>query len=70
METKAHAQSCCERKKIERLFGEAKLIHSLIRLRLRGLGGAKDEFMLTATIQNLKCLANIASLPPPTPVRA
>jgi len=54
METKAHAQSCCERKKIERLFGEAKLIHSLIRLRLRGLGGAKAEFLLTTTIQNLK----------------
>jgi len=65
METDAYVSSAIQRKKIERLFGEAKHLHAMIRLRLRGLCGAKDEFLLTATIQNLKRLANIASLPPP-----
>ncbi|MDA0653083.1 MAG: hypothetical protein O3C49_07380 [Proteobacteria bacterium] len=39
----------------------------MIRLRLCGLSGAKGEFLLTATIQNRKRLANIASLPTPRP---
>ena len=29
----------------------------MVRLRLRGLTGARDEFLLTATVQNLKRLA-------------
>ncbi len=37
METEAYAASSGERKKIERLFGEAKSILSMVRLRLRGL---------------------------------
>ncbi len=65
METDAYVTSSIQRKKIERLFGEAKHLHAMIRLRLRGLCGAKDEFLMTATIQNLKRLANIESLPPP-----
>ncbi len=65
METDAYVTSSIQRKQIERLFGEAKHLHAMIRLRLRGLCGAKDEFLLTATIQNLKRLANIASIPPP-----
>ena len=32
-----------QRKQIERLFGEAKHIHALVRLRLRGLSGPKDR---------------------------
>ena len=59
-----------ERKKIERLFGEAKQILSMIRLRLRGLTGARDEFLLTATVQNLKRLANHTIGPPPQPLMA
>jgi hypothetical protein len=70
METEAYAQSAGERKKIERLFGEAKLILSMTRLRLRGLSGAKDEFMLTAIVQNLKRLANHMTRPPPFNVTA
>jgi hypothetical protein len=35
----------------------AKQALSLVRLRLRGLSGARDEFLLTATVQNLKRLA-------------
>ncbi len=37
METEAYGISCGERKKIEALFGEAKYILSMVRLRLRGL---------------------------------
>lgn len=70
METDAYIDSGIQRKQIERLFGEAKHIHSMNRLRLRGLSGAKDEFLLTATIQNLKRLASIATIPPPTTVMA
>ena len=44
-------------KKIEALFGEAKHILSIVRLRLRGLAGVRDEFLLTATVQNLIRLA-------------
>ncbi len=70
METEAYAASSGERKKIEALFGEAKHILSMVRLRLRGLTGARDEFLLTATVQNLKRLANHAARPPPQPISA
>ena len=67
METKAYRISRAERKKIETLFGEAKHILSMVRLRLRGLSGAHDEFLLAATVQNLKRLANRTARPPPQP---
>ena len=70
METEACAVSSGERKKIEALFGEAKQIISMVRLRLRGLTGARDEFLLTATVQNLKRLANLTARPPPEPMMA
>ncbi len=70
METEAYATSSSERKKIERLFGEAKSILSMVRLRLKGLTGARDEFLLTATVQNLKRLANHTTGPPPRSVMA
>ena len=70
MDTEAYAASSGQRKKIERLFGEAKHILSMVRLRLRGLSGAHDEFLLTATVQNLKRLANHSTRPPPRPVMA
>ena len=70
METEAYAASNGERKKIEALFGEAKQILLMVRLRLRGLTGARDEFLLTATVQNLKRLANHTISPPPQPVMA
>jgi IS5 family transposase len=70
METEAYAASSGERKKIERLFGEAKRVLALTRLRLRGLTGARDEFLLTATVQNLKRLANRTARPPPQPMMA
>ncbi len=70
METEIYNQSVCDRKKIERLFGEAKRNLSMTRLRLRGLTGAKDEFLLTATVQNLKRLVNLTSKPPPRKIAA
>ena len=70
METEAYGVSSGERKKIETLFGEAKHILALTRLRLRGLSGARDEFLLTATVQNLKRLAKNTTIPPPQPVAA
>ena len=70
METNAYKQSRSQRKKIEALFGEAKNILSMVRLRLRGLSGARDEFLLTATVQNLKRLAAHTVRPPPLTMMA
>ncbi|MFT5539904.1 MAG: hypothetical protein ACI82H_001428, partial [Alphaproteobacteria bacterium] len=35
-----------------------------------GLAGARDEFLLTTTVQNLKHLAKLVSRPPPRAVTA
>jgi hypothetical protein len=47
------------RKKVEMLFAHLKRILGLGRLRLRGPCGAKDEFLLAATAQNLRKLAKL-----------
>ena len=48
-----------------------KRIFKLDRLRPRGLNGAKDEVLLTATAQNLRRLVKFLCRPPPsTAVRA
>jgi transposase len=65
MQTEAYRVSRSARKKIETLFGDAKHNLALVRLRLRGLSGARDEFLLTAAVQNLKRLAVHATRPPP-----
>lgn len=65
MKTDAYARSRTRRKRIETLFGDIKYNMGLTRLRLRGLSGAKDEFHLAATVQNLKRLAKHAWKPPP-----
>jgi hypothetical protein len=70
MQSEAYGVSSADRKKIESLFGEVKHILSLVRLRLRGLTGARDEFLLTATVQNLKRLAQHSTIPPPQPSTA
>ena len=46
-----------DRKKVEMLFAHLKRIMKLDRLRLRGLSGAKDEFLMAATVQNLRRMA-------------
>jgi transposase len=66
--TDAYRQSGRARKKIERLFGEVKRNLALTRLRLRGPTGARDEFLLVATVQNLKRLVKLAAIPPPTAI--
>ncbi len=68
MGTEAYLQSGRARKKIETLFGDVKRNLGLTRLRLRGLSGARDEFLLAATVQNLRRLAKLAAIPPPRPV--
>jgi len=51
------------RKKIEMLFAHLKRILKLDRLRLRGPNGARDEFLLAATAQNLRKLAKLVPVP-------
>ncbi len=62
-ETEAYATARRNRKKVEMLFAHLKRILRLARLRLRGPGGAHDEFLLAATAQNLRKLAKLR--PPP-----
>jgi transposase len=63
--TEAFDQSRRERKKVEMRFAHMKRIFRLDRLRLRGLSGAKDEVLLTATAQNLRRLVKFLCRPPP-----
>jgi len=60
-------QSRRERKKIETRFADLKSNLGFTRLRLRGLCGARDEFLLAATVQNLRRLVNLVAIPPPKP---
>jgi len=55
--TDRYRQSRKDRKKVEMLFAHLKRILKLDRLRLRGLSGAQDEFLLAATAQNLRRMA-------------
>lgn len=55
--TPEYRESRRERKKVEMLFAHLKRILKLDRLRLRGLSGAQDEFLLAATAQNLRRMA-------------
>ena len=55
--TPEYLQSRKDRKKVEMLFAHLKRILRLDRLRLRGLSGAQDEFLLAATAQNLRRMA-------------
>jgi hypothetical protein len=55
--TGGYKQSRKDRKKVEMLFAHLKRIIKLDRLRLRGLSGARDEFLLAAAAQNLRRMA-------------
>src|SRR5262249_43530745 len=57
------------RKKIEMLFAHLKRILKLDRLRLRGPNGARDEFTLAATAQNLRKMAKLIPMPTSRPHR-
>jgi transposase len=63
--TEPFEQSRRERKKVEMLFAHLKRHMGFERMRLRGLSGANDEFLLAATVQNLRRLAKLAARPPP-----
>ena len=65
--TEAYVTSRRERKKVEMLFAHLKRILKLDRLRLRGPCGAKDEFLLAATAQNLRKMAKLIRMPQPIP---
>lgn len=56
-QTSAYQQSRKDRKKVEMLFAHLKRILKLDHLRLRGMSGAHDEFLLAATAQNLRRMA-------------
>jgi transposase len=64
-DTDAFQQSRRERKKVEMRFAHMKRILRLDRLRLRGLSGARDEVLLTATAQNLRRLVKLLGRAPP-----
>ena len=69
MKTAEYRASARQRKMIETGFGDLKHNLGLTRLRLRGLTGASDEFLLAATVQNLRRLVK-AIWPPPQPTAA
>jgi transposase len=54
-----------ERKKVEMVFAHMKRNLKLVRLRLRGLSGANDEFLLVAAAHNLRKMAKYRGQPPP-----
>ena len=63
--TEPYERSRRERKKVEMLFAHLKRHLGFERMRLRGLSGANDEFLLAATVQNLRRLVRLAAMPPP-----
>src|SRR5712672_3170082 len=64
--TDAYVTARRERKKVEMLFAHLERILKLDRLRLRGPNGARDEFHLAATAQNLRKLAMLIPVRVPT----
>ena len=62
--TEAYAHSRNDRKKVEMCFAHLKKIMRFDRLRLRGPNGAEDEFLLAATVQNLRKLAKLVTQTP------
>ncbi len=63
--TPEYQRSRIERRKVEMLFAHLKSILKLDRLRLHGLSGARDEFTLAATVQNLRRMAKLIAQGPP-----
>ena len=63
--TDAYLVSRRERKRVEMLFAHLKHILKVDRLRLKGPYGARDEFLMAATAQNLRKLAKLIPMPAP-----
>jgi transposase len=70
VDTEPYELSRRQRKKVEMLFAHLKRHLGFERLRLRGLSGANDEFLIAATVQNLRRLARLNPIPPPDPQTA
>lgn len=64
-QTPVYKKTRRQRKKVEMLFAHMKRILKMDRLRLRGMSGAHDEFLLTATVQNLRRMVKLLGQPPP-----
>ena len=64
-QTPAYKKTRRQRKKVEMLFAHMKRILKMDRLRLRGMSGAHDELLLTATVQNLRRMTKLLSQSPP-----
>ena len=64
--TKAFERSMKLRKRVQRLFGTIKHNDGLRRLRLRGLRGADEQFLLAATARNLKRMVRMLGTTPVT----
>jgi transposase len=64
-DTEAFKRSARARKKVEMLFAHLKQQFRFRRLKLRGLSGATEEFLLAATVQNLRRLIRLR--PPDVP---
>jgi Transposase DDE domain len=65
--TETFERSARERRKVEMAFAHLKRHLGFRRLRLRGITGATDEFLLAATVQNLRKLVRFLAYRPPTP---
>jgi hypothetical protein len=63
--TPDYQRSRYERRKVEMLFAHLKSVLNLGRLRLHGLSGARNEFTLAATVQNLRRMAKLIAQGPP-----
>jgi transposase len=63
--TPAYRNSRRLRRKVEMLFGHMKRQFRFTRLKLRGLAGAAEEFLMVATVQNLRRLIKLR--PPDIP---
>jgi len=64
-QTPAYRETRRQRKPVEMLFAHMKRVLKMDRLRLRGLRGAQDEFLLPATAQNLRRMAKYLGTGPP-----
>ena len=69
-DTPAFQRSRLLRRKVEMLFGHMKRHFRFTRLKLRGLDGATEEFLLVATVQNLRRLIRMRPPDIPKPCRA
>ena len=65
--TEAFERSARERRKVETLFAHLKRNLGFRRLRLRGITGATDGFLLAAIVQNLNKLARFTTYHPSIP---